>query len=259
MRLTTLGDVLLDVVAHLDEPLAPDDDRMATTRVGAGGQAANVAAWAASLGAAALLVDPARRRRGRRLVVGGLRGHGVEVAGPVEGRTGVVVAIAAAGPRTMVSDRGSAPRLCADELEPRGSSLRLAARRRLRAAARSDRLGRRCWPAPSRASPARRVARPLVVEADRRRVRRRAASARTRRRVRGRAGVRGARRAGRALGREAGRGGVVVDGVSYPARARRVVDSTGAGDAFAAGFLVGGLELGLEAAARCFAQLGAMP
>ena len=56
MRLTTLGDLLLDVVAHLDEPLAPDDDRMATTRVGAGGQAANVAAWAASLGASARLV-----------------------------------------------------------------------------------------------------------------------------------------------------------------------------------------------------------
>ena len=37
------------------------------------------------------------------------------------------------------------------------------------------------------------------------------------------------------------------------------VDSTGAGDAFAAGFLVGGLELGLEAAARCVATVGALP
>ena len=38
-----------------------------------------------------------------------------------------------------------------------------------------------------------------------------------------------------------------------------VVDTTGAGDALAAGFLVGGPELALEAAARCVAQPGAMP
>ena len=38
-----------------------------------------------------------------------------------------------------------------------------------------------------------------------------------------------------------------------------VVDTTGAGDALAAGFLVGGIELGLEAAARCVAQMGAVP
>jgi ribokinase len=37
------------------------------------------------------------------------------------------------------------------------------------------------------------------------------------------------------------------------------VDTTGAGDAFAAGFLLGGAELGLEAAARCVSDLGAMP
>ena len=38
-----------------------------------------------------------------------------------------------------------------------------------------------------------------------------------------------------------------------------VVDTTGAGDALAAGFLVGGIELWLEAAARCVAQMGAVP
>jgi len=38
-----------------------------------------------------------------------------------------------------------------------------------------------------------------------------------------------------------------------------VLDTTGAGDALAAGFIVGGIELGLEAAARCVAQLGAVP
>jgi sugar/nucleoside kinase (ribokinase family) len=53
--------------------------------------------------------------------------------------------------------------------------------------------------------------------------------------------------------------GIVVDGQAYPALPTTVIDATGAGDALAAGFLVGGPELGLEAAARCCGTLGAMP
>jgi sugar/nucleoside kinase (ribokinase family) len=47
--------------------------------------------------------------------------------------------------------------------------------------------------------------------------------------------------------------------VQLPAAAVEVVDATGAGDALAAGFLVGGPELAVEAAARCVGKLGAMP
>src|SRR5262245_30146253 len=118
MRITTLGDLLLDVIASLDEPLAPDDDRVATTLVTPGGQAANVAAWAASLGASARLVTKRGDDSAGQLVAAELRGRGVDVVGPPGGRTGVVVAIAAAGERTMVSDRGSAPELAPHELEP---------------------------------------------------------------------------------------------------------------------------------------------
>jgi len=39
----------------------------------------------------------------------------------------------------------------------------------------------------------------------------------------------------------------------------RVVDTTGAGDALAAGWIVGGPDLALEAASRCVQRLGAMP
>jgi ribokinase len=39
----------------------------------------------------------------------------------------------------------------------------------------------------------------------------------------------------------------------------RVVDTTGAGDALAAGWILGGPELALEAAARCVGTVGAMP
>ena len=46
---------------------------------------------------------------------------------------------------------------------------------------------------------------------------------------------------------------------AYEALPADVIDSTGAGDAFAAGFLLGGPELALEAAARCVATMGAMP
>jgi sugar/nucleoside kinase (ribokinase family) len=50
------------------------------------------------------------------------------------------------------------------------------------------------------------------------------------------------------------------DGVrELPAREVEVMDTTGAGDAFAAGFLLGGPELALEASARCVARMGAMP
>jgi sugar/nucleoside kinase (ribokinase family) len=44
-----------------------------------------------------------------------------------------------------------------------------------------------------------------------------------------------------------------------PARLTTVVDTTGAGDAFAAGWWVGGAKLAMEAAARCVAKLGSMP
>jgi len=53
--------------------------------------------------------------------------------------------------------------------------------------------------------------------------------------------------------------GVRVGGVTYAAAPVTAVDATGAGDAFAAGYLLGGVSLGLAAAARAVATMGAMP
>jgi sugar/nucleoside kinase (ribokinase family) len=39
----------------------------------------------------------------------------------------------------------------------------------------------------------------------------------------------------------------------------QIVDTTGAGDALAAGWILGGPDLALEAAARCVEQVGAIP
>ena len=53
--------------------------------------------------------------------------------------------------------------------------------------------------------------------------------------------------------------GASFGGVEHPAVPAEAVDSTGAGDALAAGYLVGGPEAAMRAAARCVAQLGSMP
>jgi len=56
-----------------------------------------------------------------------------------------------------------------------------------------------------------------------------------------------------------GADGVLVAGRRYPAVSTEPADATGAGDALAAGYLVGGVHLGLAAAARAVATIGAMP
>jgi len=118
LRIATLGDVLLDVVVLLAEPLAPGGDVRASTRAGAGGQAANVAAWAAELGADARCIAKRGDDPAGELVERELGGHGVELAGPVgEGATGVVVSVVHDGDRSLASDRGVAPSFGPEELE----------------------------------------------------------------------------------------------------------------------------------------------
>jgi len=118
LRIVTLGDVLLDVVVLLSEPLVPGGDVRASNRAGAGGQAANVAAWAAELGAEARCIAKRGDDRAGELVSRELEARGVELVGPVaEGETGVVVSIVREGDRSLASDRGIAPSLVPEELE----------------------------------------------------------------------------------------------------------------------------------------------
>jgi ribokinase len=258
-----LGDAHLDVVVALAGPVAEETDTDASISAAVGGQAANVAAWVAELGGTARLIAARGTDLAAGLVTGELARRGVDLVGPViEGRTGVVVSLSARGSaRSMLTDRGVGPRLTASHIDREwvtgcewlhlpayslvAEPVRAAA---LAAAAVATRLS------VDLSSTAallgfgvgrfrRLIARlgPEVVfgneaEAD---------------------------LVGDLPGAELvvklGPRGVLAGGTVYPALPTRPADATGAGDAFAAGYLVGGIDLGLEAAARAVAKMGAMP
>ena len=115
----TLGDLLLDVIVRLDGPIAEDTDTYGRTRVGAGGQAANVAAWAVALGSRSRFLGKRAADPAGRILALELQERGVELAGPeVEAGTGRVVSVATPeGARTMLSDRGVSTDFAPDELD----------------------------------------------------------------------------------------------------------------------------------------------
>jgi ribokinase len=272
--LCSLGDLLLDVVVGSLAPgsWAHGSDTAAVTRVGAGGQAANVAAWAVALGGRARVVAQRAGDLAGELVATDLARRGVELAGPVgEGATGVVVAISeAGGERSMLTDRGVCPDLAAASLRDEWFDgcdwLHLPVYSLVDAPIRTAAL-----------AAARRVHR-VSVDLSSVSVLRDIGAAEMGRLLGllapevifgnepecALAGLTAAvpgegEAGGTSVVMKLGPAGVRVNGETWPARPVRPVDSTGAGDAFAAGFLLGGVELGLEAAARAVSQLGAMP
>jgi ribokinase len=264
----TLGDLTLDVLVRLTRPMAADGDTEAEIVLVPGGQAANVAAWASALGATARFIgkhgadEPGRMARAR------LEAAGVHVFGPASGRTGVICSLVGPdGERSMAADRGAAVDLLPDELEPAWledcDHLFLSGYALLRE------------PARSAAFRAAEIARGngAVVSVD--------LSTWSAIRDAGAADFRGVvialapdvvfanedeeRMVGGMLPGitwilKRGPAGVWFDGDErVAAPAERVVDTTGAGDALAAGWIVGGPDLALESAARCVSRLGAMP
>ncbi|MDO5285419.1 MAG: PfkB family carbohydrate kinase [Actinomycetia bacterium] len=110
MRVATLGDLVEDIVVWLTEPLAVGTDTAGQITRTRGGSAANVAAAVARLGLAesrylgCVGPDPA----GDALVAG-LTDLGVEVRVQRRGSTGtIVVLVSADGERTMIPQRGAA-------------------------------------------------------------------------------------------------------------------------------------------------------
>ena len=287
-RILVVGDVMVDVVARLSGPLASASDAPAVIRLHGGGSAANTAAWLVAAGAEPVLVgcigDDERGRHAREELL--MAGVDARLAVDPELPTGTcIVLVAADGERTMVPDAGANDalgdeNLPDDLLEPGGhlhvagyALLREGSRRAARAAiGRASSAGMTVSVDPSSSAllsaefldwaegaglllPNAPEARALTGEA-------------------------GAERAARALAERfsevavtlGAEGALWTDGAEVRRAAavpvEAVKDSTGAGDAFAAGFLsarVSGagpaeaLSAGCELAARAVTTPGARP
>ena len=209
--------------------------------------------------------DPGDRWQVMRL---GVAAYGVEIVGPVEGRNGSICSLVSPdGARSMAADRGAARELRADEVdagwladcdhlhvsgyalmvEPvRGAALRATKLARAERARISVDLA--SWSA----------IRDSGVEAFRDAVRAVAPDA-----------VFATEEEERVVSRSVGGAAWILKrgarGCSFDGDERealpvgQVIDSTGAGVALAPGWIVGGPDLALEAAARCVQHVGAMP
>ena len=267
MLVCTLGDLTLDVVVRLGGPIAAGGDVDAEIRIGPGGQAANVAAWVAALGADARCVGRTGADDAGELVRSKLAALGVESVGPVGGRNGTICSlVTAAGERSMASDRGTARELHADDVDPgrlacdhlhvsgyalmtepvRSAALHAVELARAHRARVSVDLS--SWSAIRDSGEdafreAVRTAAPDVVFANE-----------------DEAHLITPSHVDAVWIVKRGARGCSFDGVEREAHpVERVLDSTGAGDALAAGWIIGGPDLALEAAARCVQQVGAMP
>ena len=268
MRVVSLGDLALDVVVRVATDIAHAADTPARIMLSAGGQGANVAAWAAALGAESRWLGKRGDDPSGRLVAERLVGLGVELVGPVEPEgTGIVVSLVEGrGERSMFPDRGAAVRLVPAELRSEWlacdhlhvSGYALLAEPVAHAAVRAVELAREMgakvsvdlssWSAirDNGADRFRTLVESLAPDAvfanedeDR---------------------VFGGRLADAEWIVKHGARGCSFDGDERAALpVQEVVDTTGAGDALAAGWIVGGPDLALEAAARCVQRMGSMP
>ena len=267
------GDVMLDVLVSTEGPLKVDDDTPAAITLGAGGQAANVAAWVRALGGGARLYGPRTRDAVGEMIDGQLMARGIRLyAEPQDARCGAVVSLVTSGTRSLASDPGDLEWI-------------------------DDRLGDTSWlagadwlhlsgylllraPDPAvviRASnAARRVGVPVAIDL---------ASASMIETYGAQAfwalvekldptvvfgnerewevvGVPPDSLSAESVVKRGPRGSsFVVGGVETALEIvpGPVIDVTGAGDALAAGYFVGGPEMAMVAAARCVSQMGAQP
>jgi len=256
MTLVVLGDLMVDVVARVSEPLARGSDTPARISMQGGGSAANVAAWAAHIGAPVSLVCRVGRDTRGRAAIDELKGVDVQVTVDYERPTGTcVVLVDPGGERTMLPDPGAndAP---FGEI-PLGDHLHVVGYALLRGGARASAL----------AAIARAQAAGMTVSVDPSswallwpgaipQVDLLLPNEREASLVEGEMVVK--------LGARGARWG----DIEVPAKPVEVVDTTGAGDAFAAGFLSArlrgagpreALEEGCRVAALAVAQVGARP
>jgi ribokinase len=280
-----VGDLMVDVVAQLPGPLAAGSDTPAPIRFSGGGAAANVAAWSAACGADATFVGRAGTDAFGRQAVDELAAAGVHVRVEFDAArpTGTcIVLVDPSGERTMVPSAGAndAP-IDIAALPDHADWLCLSGYALLGAAARPGALAAlatardRGWAIAVDAASAAPLATVgadrfldwlgtgivLLANSDEARVLTGLADPGAAARVL-------ARRVGQAVVKCGADGAVWSDGAAHhavPAPPTTVVDTTGAGDAFAAGFLAtpgGGpdrLAAAAVLAARAVARRGGRP
>ena len=107
-RIITFGDVIDDVVAIPDGPIRDDTDTPSSIHSRPGGSAANTAAWLGSLGADAVFVGSVAAsdvERHRQLLAA--VGAGSELHGSADLPTGTIVVIVDGQHRAMLTERGA--------------------------------------------------------------------------------------------------------------------------------------------------------
>jgi sugar/nucleoside kinase (ribokinase family) len=117
-RILVVGDLMIDTIVKPEGPLVRGSDRRAAIVERPGGSAANQAAWLAHFGAAVDFVARVgaadRRRETARLARAGVVAH---LVGDARRETGRLIALVeASGERSFLTDRGANLALCARDL-----------------------------------------------------------------------------------------------------------------------------------------------
>lgn len=268
MLVVSVGDLVLDVIVRLRQPLAVGADATSEITLSTGGQAANVAAWVAELGGTSRWVGKRADDLQGRAAAARLDELGVQLRGPVATVGGGVIVslVDLDGARTMCPDRGVATELLADELDP--SWLRcdhlhvsgyallaepvrdaaVTALRHARAAGARTSVDLSSWSAIRDVGPSDVRALLASLELD-------VVFANEEENE-----IVGGPLEGPLWILKRGAAGCSFGGTERAALpVDRAVDTTGAGDALAAGWILGGPDLALEAAARCVSTVGSMP
>ena len=289
LLLVCVGDLMVDV-AVAAPALHRGGDVRGSVRLGPGGSAANVAVWAGVAGAGARVVARRGDDLAGRLLAAALadRGVGLHPPAPARAATGAMLVVRESGERTFVADPGANLHLAAGDvtgalagaaavfvggyplLRPETRAAALAAAAAAGRAAVPAAVDAASWPLVAGAAgepvlAAAEQAGTLLANLDE-------AAALTGRRDPAAAAVLLAARVGTAVVKCGADGVVVCAATTGPqtvtAGAAEVADVTGAGDAFAAGYLVA-LATGAEPAeaagagnllaARAVATVGAWP
>ncbi|WP_028058652.1 carbohydrate kinase family protein [Candidatus Solirubrobacter pratensis] len=116
-RVVVVGDLMADVVTAHDGPIATGSDTPARITLRPGGSAANVAAWLARVGADVTLIGRVGTDAAADVALGGLRGVDLRIARDADRPTGTcVVLVAPGGERTMLPDPGANDALSPNDL-----------------------------------------------------------------------------------------------------------------------------------------------